>query len=400
MPASATRRRASSSRTASLSTTRALRAYVRAHHVVAFTKSYCPYCKRAVRTLRAYARRYGTTVRVVELDTMVPARKGEALQRRLARVTGRTTVPNVFIGGEAVGGGDEVEALRAERRLGRLVKTTVGTGRTTRKRTTSRVPAVAAEPTPSTLYLYHHTVDDYVADILKKGCLLPASKTRNQQQNPYSDRSPYVFFNVYAHKDLPYLMTSGIGVGLVFAIPDALIKHTIYTSSHHSGGEITREGVHKHVFRDRKSMLRVFRSLRSHSMRTAQRVVEDEESKPWADAEYDTAPMATAFQEVFSKYEMPITSLRYALLSKPDKRLETMVHKWVPHAKVNVHIQTERDFVQAAKLAVHTVKGEGLRWARSDAEDALKGLASCTSTEAKALRTQLQALLNKGPIAK
>ena len=195
-------------------------------------------------------------------------------------------------------------------------------------------------------------------------------------------------------------MTSGIGVGLVFAIPDTLLKHTIYTSSHHSGGQITREGVHKHVFRDRKSMLRVFRSLHSHSMRTAQDVAEDDEESPWADAEYDTAPMAAAFQEVFTTYEMPITSLRYALLSKPDKRLETMVHKWAPHAKVNVHIQTERDFVQAAKLAVHTVKGEGLRYARSQAEDALKGLASCTSAEAKALRTQLQALLKKGDTSK
>lgn len=139
-PPQATRRRASSSRTASLSTPRALRAYVRAHPIVAFTKSYCPYCQRAVHTLRAYARRYGTTVRVVELDTMVPARQGEALQRRLARVTGRTTVPNVFIGGEAVGGGDEVEALRAGRRLGRLVKR----GATTRRRASPPKPSIGA----------------------------------------------------------------------------------------------------------------------------------------------------------------------------------------------------------------------------------------------------------------
>ena len=80
-------------------------------HVKIYSSDYCPYCQRAVHTLRAYARRYGTTVLVVELDTMVPARKGEALQRRLASVTGRTTVPNVFIGGKAIGGGDEVEAL-------------------------------------------------------------------------------------------------------------------------------------------------------------------------------------------------------------------------------------------------------------------------------------------------
>lgn len=140
MPASSTRRRASSS-ISSLATPRALRAYVRAHPIVAFTKTYCPYCQSAVRTLRAYARRYGTTVSVVELDTMVPARQGEALQRRLARVTGRTTVPNVFIGGEAVGGGDEVEALREGRRLGRLVKATMRTGGAGGKATRKRAPS-------------------------------------------------------------------------------------------------------------------------------------------------------------------------------------------------------------------------------------------------------------------
>ena len=344
MSASATRRRATSSRTSSLTTVRALRAYVRAHPIVAFTKSYCPYCQRAVSTLRACARRYGTTVRVVELDTMVPARQGEALQRRLARVTGRTTVPNVFIGGEAVGGGDEVEALRVGRRLGQLVQAATGTQRTTRKRTTSRVPAVAAKPTPSALYLYHQTEPYYMADIFRHGRLLPASKTRNQEQNPATDKSPYIFFNVYEHKDLLALATRN-GVGLVFAIPDALVGHTLFTSSRHSTGDITREGVHKHVFRDRKSMLRVFRRLHNHSIRTAQRVAEDD------DAAYDTVLMAAVFQEVFATYEMPITSLQYVLLSKPNTRIEKMVHKRAPHAQVRTHTPRERDLVHSAKLA-------------------------------------------------
>ena len=330
---------------------------------------------------------------------MVPARQGEALQRRLARVTGRTTVPNVFIGGEAVGGGDEVEALRAERRLGRLVQAATGTRRTKRKRTTSQVPAVAAKPTPSTLYLYHQTKPYYMADIFRHGRLLPASKTRNQEQNPATDKSPYIFFNVYEHKDLLALATRS-GVGLVFAMPDALVGHTLFTSSHHSTGDITREGVHEHVFRDRKSMLRVFRRLHAQSMRTAQRVAEDDEESPWADAAYDTVPMAAVFQEVFTTYEMPLTSLQYVLLSKPNTRIEKMVHKRAPHAQVRTHTPRERDLVHSAKLAVHAVKVEGLRYARSQAERALQGLASCTSAEAMALRTQLQALLKKGDTSK
>ena len=195
---------------------------------------------------------------------------------------------------------------------------------------------------------------------------------------------------MYKHKDLLALATRN-GVGLVFAIPDALVGHTLFTSSRHSTGDITREGVHKHVFRDRKSMLHVFRSLHSHSMRTAQRVAEDDD---------DTVPMAAVFQEVFTTYEMPITSLQYVLLSKPNTRIEKMVHMRAPHAQVRTHTPRERDLVHSAKLAVHAVKVEGLRYARSQAERALQGLASFTSAEAKALRTQLQALLKKGDTSK
>ena len=49
-------------------------------------------------------------------------------------------------------------------------------------------------PAPTTLYLYHQTEPYYIADILRKGSLLPASKTGNNQQNPFTDTSPYTFF--------------------------------------------------------------------------------------------------------------------------------------------------------------------------------------------------------------
>ncbi len=42
---------------------------------------------------------------------------GSAIQDALASLTGRHTVPNVFIGGKSIGGGDDTEALD---RAGRL----------------------------------------------------------------------------------------------------------------------------------------------------------------------------------------------------------------------------------------------------------------------------------------
>ena len=56
------------------------------------------------------------------LDTVVPEKKGRLLHNQIIRMTNRPTVPNVFIGGQAVGGDDEIEALRSKRQLGALVK--------------------------------------------------------------------------------------------------------------------------------------------------------------------------------------------------------------------------------------------------------------------------------------
>ena len=52
---------------------------------------------------------------VLELDTMGD---NGGIQRVLAKLTGRSTVPNVFVKGKSIGGGDETCALR---RKGKLV---------------------------------------------------------------------------------------------------------------------------------------------------------------------------------------------------------------------------------------------------------------------------------------
>ena len=58
----------------------------------------------------------GDDVVVIQLDQRSD---GSSVQRELASMTGRRTVPNVFIGGENVGGCDDIMALH---RRGKLVK--------------------------------------------------------------------------------------------------------------------------------------------------------------------------------------------------------------------------------------------------------------------------------------
>lgn len=81
--------------------------------VVIFSKSYCPFCISA----KADISKAGKAVdgfkppRVYELDHM--AALGRDVQAHIAALTGRRTVPSVFIGGKPVGGGDELAQYAA-----------------------------------------------------------------------------------------------------------------------------------------------------------------------------------------------------------------------------------------------------------------------------------------------
>ncbi|GAB5037636.1 glutaredoxin [Nannochloropsis oceanica] len=72
--------------------------------VMVFSKSTCPFCKKAKATLIAE----GAKFEVIELDQRDD---GPAIQAALAATTGRRTVPNVFVGGKSIGGGDDTKAL-------------------------------------------------------------------------------------------------------------------------------------------------------------------------------------------------------------------------------------------------------------------------------------------------
>ncbi|TFJ83980.1 hypothetical protein NSK_005075 [Nannochloropsis salina CCMP1776] len=77
---------------------------LRAHKVVVFSKTYCPFASMAKRALQSE----GAVFHVVELDQRSD---GGEIQAALAEMTGRRTVPNVFLEGKSIGGGDDTVAL-------------------------------------------------------------------------------------------------------------------------------------------------------------------------------------------------------------------------------------------------------------------------------------------------
>ncbi|KAI9208829.1 thioredoxin-like protein [Polychytrium aggregatum] len=75
---------------------------VEAHKVVVFSKSYCPYCKKAKQLLSAA----GVKFHAVELDTMS---NGPDIQAYLEQLTGLKGVPNVWVKGKHFGDDGDVE---------------------------------------------------------------------------------------------------------------------------------------------------------------------------------------------------------------------------------------------------------------------------------------------------
>jgi glutaredoxin 3 len=69
--------------------------------ILIYTKSWCPYCARA----KALLRRKGASYTEIDVEA-TPGRRDEMVTR-----SGRTTVPQIFIGPRHVGGCDDLHAL-------------------------------------------------------------------------------------------------------------------------------------------------------------------------------------------------------------------------------------------------------------------------------------------------
>ncbi|KAL3629765.1 Glutaredoxin-C4 [Castilleja foliolosa] len=73
---------------------------ISSHSIVIFSKSYCPYCRRAKAVFQALKQ----DPYVVELDERDD---GSRIQDALSEKVGRRTVPQVFINGKHLGGSDD-----------------------------------------------------------------------------------------------------------------------------------------------------------------------------------------------------------------------------------------------------------------------------------------------------
>jgi glutaredoxin 3 len=77
-----------------------------------YTKTFCPYCWRAKSLLESK----GVEYKEIGVDF-----GGELKQVMIQRASGRTTVPQIFIGDVHVGGCDDLVALDREGKLDQLL---------------------------------------------------------------------------------------------------------------------------------------------------------------------------------------------------------------------------------------------------------------------------------------
>ncbi|KAJ8517665.1 hypothetical protein ONZ45_g5162 [Pleurotus djamor] len=85
------------------------------HKVVIFSKSYCPYCKRAKALFSSNYPNLET--KVYELDQLPD---GSAIQDYLEEKTGQRTVPNIFVNRIHIGGSSDADAKHSNGELARL----------------------------------------------------------------------------------------------------------------------------------------------------------------------------------------------------------------------------------------------------------------------------------------
>jgi len=80
--------------------------------IVVFSKTYCPFSKKAKALLETYD--LSPSPKIIEVDLRDD---GDLIKLILGRVTGRATFPNILVNGKSIGGSDEIHDLHSEGKL-------------------------------------------------------------------------------------------------------------------------------------------------------------------------------------------------------------------------------------------------------------------------------------------
>ncbi|KAJ2798462.1 hypothetical protein H4R21_003923 [Coemansia helicoidea] len=99
-------------------TERRLRLLIGRNRVMVFSKTYCPYSQRAKRLLEQYRADRGLEFSVLEADQ---DENPLAVKSALARISARSTFPNVFVDGRSIGGSDDLAQLHESGELAALL---------------------------------------------------------------------------------------------------------------------------------------------------------------------------------------------------------------------------------------------------------------------------------------
>ncbi|XP_023516627.1 glutaredoxin-C4-like [Cucurbita pepo subsp. pepo] len=94
--------------------TRFIKNTIASHQIVIFSKSYCPYCRRA----KAVFKELNKVPYVVELDQR---EDGSDIQDAFMALIGRRTVPQVFVNGKHIGGSDDTIEAYESGKLSKLL---------------------------------------------------------------------------------------------------------------------------------------------------------------------------------------------------------------------------------------------------------------------------------------
>lgn len=96
-----------------------LRRINKEHPIVVFSKTYCPYSRRAKQLLESYD--IHPPPKVIEVDLR---EDGMVLKTLLTRLTGHSTFPNIIVQGKSIGGSDNLSALHAQKELRAVIEST------------------------------------------------------------------------------------------------------------------------------------------------------------------------------------------------------------------------------------------------------------------------------------